>query len=350
MVARRWAGRFSSAFVAHEGSRNRYTHPENLIVQWTTEWGVPIALALLLVLTLALWKRLRTAEEPLVAGVCIAIIALTLQNLVDFSLELAGAATVVAALLGAVLPVSGRSSPVVSWAVSVGTMGVFSVVLLALAPRVLRSDTQSIVDRLTLEMQAGDGPRVRKHSATGSRASPNRTSSRAPRRARTLARSGIRIPRAGSRSRWRKHLTGARRMQLPHGGSSPAAEPIKPSSRSARPKIGNRGRGHKVLCEILDRFPQMDIRRASRTERGPRVAYLNRTVRCPGLPAELRAEIDKAFSRMSRRTWKRSCVRRGASPPDNDRARRSPSCKARSNAIRKMTGSGWRWCARTERW
>jgi tetratricopeptide (TPR) repeat protein len=54
-------------------------------------------------------------------------------------------------------------------------------------------------------------------------------------------------------------------------------------------------RGHKALCEILSRFPQMTyIERAAPSE-ARRVAYLNRTVRCPGLPAELRAEIDRAI-------------------------------------------------------
>ncbi len=45
-------GAFSSAFIFHEGLSDRYTHPENLIVQWTTEWGMPVALALLLVIAL----------------------------------------------------------------------------------------------------------------------------------------------------------------------------------------------------------------------------------------------------------------------------------------------------------
>ena len=104
-------GAFSSAFVAHEGSGDRYTHPENLIVQWTTEWGVLVAVGLLLVLTLALWKRFRTAEEPLIAAVCVAIFALSLQNLVDFSLEMAGVVVVVAALLGALFPARNTSGP-----------------------------------------------------------------------------------------------------------------------------------------------------------------------------------------------------------------------------------------------
>jgi hypothetical protein len=137
-------GAFSSAFVPHQGTLDRYTHPENLLVQWTTEWGVLIAGLLLLALTPALWKRFRTAEEPIIAAVCVAIFALSLQNLVDFSLEMAGVVAVVAALLGALLPVQSTSRPQPSRKLSLASFGVFVVAIVALGPRVLASDTQSI--------------------------------------------------------------------------------------------------------------------------------------------------------------------------------------------------------------
>jgi tetratricopeptide (TPR) repeat protein len=287
-------GAFSSTFVAHGGSGDRYTHPENLLVQWTTEWGVPIALALLLVLTLALWKRLRTAEEPLVAGVCVAIIALTLQNLVDFSLELAGAATVVAALLGAVLPVSGHGPARRSWALSAGAMAVFAVVLLALGPRVLRSDTQSIVDRLALEMQAGHGSRFETTLRQGLALHPNEPalallagtyagSGRHPDTARWLSIAMEEAPGWGA-----PHAIAARWL-FAGGRIDQALLEIREAEQR------NAGRGHKVLCEILERFPQMKyIERAAPAEER-RIAYLDRAARCPGLPADVRAEIDRAI-------------------------------------------------------
>lgn len=294
MVARRWAGRFSSAFVAHEGARNRYTHPENLIVQWVTEWGVPIALALLFVLTLALWKRLRTAEEPLVAGVCIAIIALTLQNLVDFSLELAGAATVVAALLGAVLPVSGRQFARVSWFVSLGAMGVFSVVLLALAPRVYRSDVQSIVDRLTLEIEADRGPRVQNILRRGLALHPNEPalallagtyagSKGHPDTGRWLS---IAMEEAPD---WAAPHAVAARWLFASGQTDQALLEIREAENRQS------GRGYEVLCEFLERSPKMTHIERAAPSKDRRVEYLNRTVRCPGLPEALRAEIDRTI-------------------------------------------------------
>jgi tetratricopeptide (TPR) repeat protein len=55
------------------------------------------------------------------------------------------------------------------------------------------------------------------------------------------------------------------------------------------------GRGHKVLCEVLARFPRMEyIERAAPAE-DRRTAYLNRTAQCPELPANLRAEIDSTI-------------------------------------------------------
>jgi tetratricopeptide (TPR) repeat protein len=55
------------------------------------------------------------------------------------------------------------------------------------------------------------------------------------------------------------------------------------------------GSGHKVLCEVLERFPRMEhIERAAPTE-DRRIASLNRTGHCPKLPADLRAEIDRAI-------------------------------------------------------
>jgi tetratricopeptide (TPR) repeat protein len=55
------------------------------------------------------------------------------------------------------------------------------------------------------------------------------------------------------------------------------------------------GRGHAVLCEMLEHHPRLDtIKRAVPTEQR-RIAHLNQTARCPRLPADLRVEIDHAI-------------------------------------------------------
>jgi Flp pilus assembly protein TadD len=287
-------GAFSSTFVAHEGSLDRYTHPENLLVQWTTEWGVLVAVALLLALTLALWKRFRTAEEPLVAAVCVAILALSLQNLVDFSLEMAGIVVVVAALLGAVLPARGTSPPERSRRLLLASFGVFVIALAALGPRVLGSDTQSIVDRLTRAMQADDGEDFQATLRRGLALHPGEPalallagtyagSKRHPDAARWLS---VVMEEAPG---WAAPHAVAGRWLFAEGQTDQALLEIREAEQRQA------GSGHKVLCEVLERFPRMEhIERAAPTE-DRRIASLNRTGHCPKLPADLRAEIDRAI-------------------------------------------------------
>lgn len=110
-------GAGSVAFVREFGVTQRTTHAENLLVQWTTDWGLPLTLLLVYGFGLALARaalRSRTAAQ---LGGVVGITVLVAQNMVDFSLELAGPATVAAALFAACLapsggsPVSRRSGP-----------------------------------------------------------------------------------------------------------------------------------------------------------------------------------------------------------------------------------------------
>jgi hypothetical protein len=288
-------GAFSSAFVTHQGSLDRYTHPENLLVQWTTEWGILIAGVLLLALTPALWKRFRTAEKPLVAAVCVAIFALSLQNLVDFGLEMAGVVAVVAALLGALLPVRSTSTRQPSRRLSSASFGVFVVVLAALGPRVLASDTQSIVDRLTRAMQADDGADFQATLRRGLALHPGEPafallagtyagSKRHPDAARWLS---VVIEEAPG---WAAPHAVAARWLFAEGRIDQALLEIHEAEQL------HAGRGHKVLCEILTRYPRMEHIERAEPDGAPRIAFLNRTTsRCPGLPPELRAQIDTAI-------------------------------------------------------
>jgi hypothetical protein len=84
----------------------RVPQAENLPLQWAVEWGVPIAATLLLAIVCSvLALRLRRAHDwALAAGLA----ALCLQNLVDFSLELAGVSCVAAVAFGSLL---GRERP-----------------------------------------------------------------------------------------------------------------------------------------------------------------------------------------------------------------------------------------------
>ncbi len=90
------AGAFESAFPAFAPPRTMatFTHPENLPLQWLTEWGAPLGLVGLLILGKTLVSLLRErsgngadlTSEALAAGAA----ALVLHDLGDFSLEFVG--------------------------------------------------------------------------------------------------------------------------------------------------------------------------------------------------------------------------------------------------------------------
>lgn len=290
-------GAFSSAFVFHEGLSDRYTHPENLIVQWTSEWGLPVALALLLVISWALWKRFRSTEAPLVAAVCIAIFALSLQNLVDFSLEMAGVVVVVASLLGAVLPAQAKPDQGQKRGLLLTLLGVFFATLALLGPGVLGSDTQSIVDRLAQYMKADDEARFEATLRRGLALHPGEPA---------LALF------AGAYAGAKRHPDAPRWLavvmdEAPDWGAPHAilAEWLLAEGRVDQALLEVRlaeqrrpGSGNRVLCDVLTRNPQFEYIESAAPPWERRIAFLNRTVSsCGGLPDALRAQIDEAILR-----------------------------------------------------
>jgi len=284
-------GAFSAAFVTEVGSAERYTHPENLVTQWTSEWGVPIAVALLAVLIVALWKRFRTTDEPLVAAVCVAIFALSLQNLVDFSLEMAGIVVVVASLLGALLPSTERSQSRQPRKLILGAFALFVAVLTVLGPRVLKSDTQSIVDQLAQSMQADDEKTFEAALRRGLALHPGEPS------LALLAGTYAGLKRHSDAPRWlavvmeeapgwaAPHAV-ASRWLFAEGRTDQALIEIREAEqRQARS-------GHTALCNVLARFPNMEYVDRAAPSKDLRIDYWGRTASCPGLDPALREEID----------------------------------------------------------
>lgn len=96
-------GGFSAAFVTMQGGDVRYTHPENFVAQWASEWGVVVGLVALVALGLALVRAVRRSRRWSHLGACAALVSIATHDLVDFSMELTGVAVVVATLAGACL-------------------------------------------------------------------------------------------------------------------------------------------------------------------------------------------------------------------------------------------------------
>lgn len=95
-------GAFSAAFVDQHGTEKRFFHAENLLVQWTSEWGVPVALLVVGVVIWSLLRGFRVERSAIGLGGLAGLVGVGIQQIADFSLELVGIAVVAAATLGAV--------------------------------------------------------------------------------------------------------------------------------------------------------------------------------------------------------------------------------------------------------
>ncbi len=98
-------GAFESVFFAYRPATGNtaFTHPENFIAQWLSEWGVPISAiaAVALIWSLAPLRRGIFRSAIVMGGLC-GIGTLLIQNLADLSLELAGVGVAATAVLGAI--------------------------------------------------------------------------------------------------------------------------------------------------------------------------------------------------------------------------------------------------------
>lgn len=101
-------GAFSQAFVQLEGTRSRHDFAENILVQWASEWGIPITSMLLIGLIWALWKALQRARSITQLAAIVAVVTLGLHNLVDFSSEMLGVSVIASALLAVALAPSSQ--------------------------------------------------------------------------------------------------------------------------------------------------------------------------------------------------------------------------------------------------
>jgi tetratricopeptide (TPR) repeat protein len=154
-------GAFSSAFVGVEGQTVRFGYAENFLIQWASEWGLPITLAWTAVVVIALVRTARRTRS--LAHLCAgsALLAFCAQNLVDLGFELVGIAVVAAALLAATIApkklddsktLRGRSLLIPIAALC--TAGV--VVLATLGPRLPSQSISALDARLREQLRVRD--------------------------------------------------------------------------------------------------------------------------------------------------------------------------------------------------
>lgn len=96
-------GAFESTFPAYraDAGHHLYQFAENFVMQWATEWGVPVAVAALGGLAWLLRpKQIGALSSPASLVACIAALVLVAQNLLDLGLELAGISLALFTILG----------------------------------------------------------------------------------------------------------------------------------------------------------------------------------------------------------------------------------------------------------
>ena len=287
-------GAFSSAFAAMEGSRVRITHPENLIVQWSTEWGLPMAILLMVALATVLWLRFRSIETPTGLGLFVGLFALTLQNMVDFSLETPAVAVVAAAALGALLAPNQDGSVDVDSSHTKWRLITLGAALLAagvsLAPRVIGGDTQAQADQLTRAMQAGDDADFQRRLEKALKQHPaepvfpllagahavRRNDPRAP---QWLSVAMIEAPGWGS-----PHVLAAEWLHRRGHLDQALLEMREAESRTG-------GAARDLVCEILTAHQDIAHLERATPDDAP-VRFYDRAASCVGLQEELREAID----------------------------------------------------------
>jgi tetratricopeptide (TPR) repeat protein len=93
-------GAFRIAYTHLDGSDRLY-YPENLLVQWSSEWGVPATLLLLVTLGGAFFVAVRRAESATQMGALAAVLGMFVHDQVDFALEQLAIALSASVLLAA---------------------------------------------------------------------------------------------------------------------------------------------------------------------------------------------------------------------------------------------------------
>lgn len=131
------AGAFGQAFEAFmpPGHMTTITHPENFVLQWMAEWGVPAAILAMLAFVGTFWTAFRVpahAEDRL-GGIHDALLAATvavlLHELADFGLEFDGVGIPFVVALGVLVARGGRPSGRRWTSALIGVAAVASAVL-----------------------------------------------------------------------------------------------------------------------------------------------------------------------------------------------------------------------------
>lgn len=158
-------GAYGSVYPAYKTYPYQYTftHPENFVVQALSDWGVVVGVAVVVALGLSIGRRLWRTESLVAVGALAGVVAVLVQNLADFSLELLGVSLPCAALLGAtgagVLSTVGVHLPRRSRTALVGALAT-APLLVALALGARLGDVDEDLATLSAAVRASSRPEL----------------------------------------------------------------------------------------------------------------------------------------------------------------------------------------------
>jgi len=291
-------GAFSAVFAERYGTDVRFTHPENVAVLWTVEWGILVGPLVLFALAWSILRPLRTSRDQARIGAAVGLAVIGLQNLVDFGLELPGVSTVAALLLGAVVwprdlpPARAFVPPAPQLGLGLAVVGACG--LLLLGPRVARVDLHGVEEALRASIEAGDHSTFEDRLEEAMRAHPSEPALPMLAAVEASRRSDPSILRWINRA-----------MQLAPGWAAPHALTAY--------WLAQRGRIDQALLEVREaesRAPGSTgalvclLRRADPRPAAPwraapegpgRSTFLDRAAACPDLDAARAEAIDRAL-------------------------------------------------------
>lgn len=114
-------GAFEAAFASGGSASVRFTHPENIVIQWAAEWGWAFTL-LVASVWLPLLGRSLKADKPYLAAAGGAVAIFIVHDMFDFALEMAGVLGVFMFALGALVPKGGRRISLRSQGLAMGAL------------------------------------------------------------------------------------------------------------------------------------------------------------------------------------------------------------------------------------
>lgn len=294
-------GAFAAAFVERVGTTARFFYPENIVVQWTSEWGLFVGLSALAGIGAPVLRSLVTTKSVTRASACIGVLVIALHDLVDFALEMEGIAVVAVALIAfALAPSPSEQRHRSSSEASNGPRQMsFAVLVFAalsaslVAPRASTLDLPESEDRIRTTLRERRDARTELRSAlTLHPSEPVFALLAAADASMRSDRSALRwINRAMALApHWTSpHLVAADWLRR-HGATDQALLEIREAAT-----LNPRGVSG-TFCRILLGSPSLDTVLRAAPAGDDALVFMNLAASCPGISKQLEGDIDAKIS------------------------------------------------------